>query len=284
VLPVYRLAGPPGAPALLFGHANGLAAGSYEPWLRRLAERAQIFAFDARGHGGARWPAGPLDEVFAVDRMADDLAEVTRVVTARAAVGRVACIGHSLGAAAALRLAACGRAPAWSALVAFEPPIFPPPGAASHDDAVAKQIRLVAGTAKRRMRWPDPDALHERLKKSPMFARFADEMLIAHCRAILRPDPAGGYALCCPPEIETFIYRSHREADTWTRLGAIRGPVDLIGGDPTVADNDWVSSALPEIQAAITNARLTVLPGLGHMLIAEAPERCAALLFDHLGF
>ena len=51
-LPVYRLAGPPGAPALLFGHANGLAAGSYEPWLRRLAERAQIFAFDARGHGG----------------------------------------------------------------------------------------------------------------------------------------------------------------------------------------------------------------------------------------
>ena len=49
-LPVYGLRGPKGAPALLFGHANGLAAGSYAPWLARLARSAQVFAFDARGH------------------------------------------------------------------------------------------------------------------------------------------------------------------------------------------------------------------------------------------
>ena len=79
---------PKGAPALLFGHANGLAAGSYEPWLRLLARRLWIFAFDARGHGGSRWPEGALEEVFADDRMAEDLLPLTRAVAARA--GRAA--------------------------------------------------------------------------------------------------------------------------------------------------------------------------------------------------
>ena len=64
-LPVYELAGPAGAPMLLFGHANGMAAGSYAPFRARLATRARIFAFDARGHGGSTWPAGPLDQVSA---------------------------------------------------------------------------------------------------------------------------------------------------------------------------------------------------------------------------
>ena len=84
LLPVYELAGPKSAPALLFGHANGLAAGSYEPWLRMLARRMRVFAFDARGHGGSRWPEGALEEVFGDDRMAEDLLPLTRAVAARA--------------------------------------------------------------------------------------------------------------------------------------------------------------------------------------------------------
>ena len=187
VLPVYGIAGPAGAPVLLFGHANGLAAGSYGPWLRRLATRARIYAFDARGHGGSSWPAGPIEEVFAVDRMADDLAEVTRAVAARAGAAAIAYAGHSLGGASALRLAAARRAPQWSACVIFEPPIFPPPGTRFHDEATAKQIRLVAGTERRREVWPSPEALAERLKGRGMFARFDPAMLAAHCRATLKP-------------------------------------------------------------------------------------------------
>src|SRR5258707_9933634 len=61
VLPVYAFGGPAHAPGLLFGHANGLAAGSYAPWLHELAGALRIFAFDARGHGGSRWPVGALE-------------------------------------------------------------------------------------------------------------------------------------------------------------------------------------------------------------------------------
>jgi pimeloyl-ACP methyl ester carboxylesterase len=279
-LPVYELTGPAGAPALLFGHANGMAAGSYGPWLERLAARRRVFAFDARGHGGSSWPAGPIEQIFAIDRMADDLADVTRAVIARAGGAPVAYVGHSLGGASALRLAACGRMPDWSAVVIFEPPIFPPPGSPFHAEAVAKQVRLVAGTAKRRELWPAPEALAERLRGRGMFQRFDPAMLEAHCRATLRPAPEGGFRLCCPPAIESFIFRSHGEADDWARLPVVAGAVELIGGDPGMPDNDWVSSVLPELAAQMKRARLTQMQGVGHLLISERPEQCAALVFE----
>src|SRR6185437_6595169 len=173
--------------------ANGMAAGSYGPWLRRLAARARVYAFDARGHGGSRWPEGPVEQVFSVDCMADDLAAVTDAVAAHAGGGAIAYAGHSLGGASALRLAARRRAPDWRAAVIFEPPIFPPPASPLHAAATEKQIRLVAGTEKRRVLWPSPDALAERLKGRGMFARFDAAMLDAHCRATLRPAAEGGY-------------------------------------------------------------------------------------------
>ena len=278
-LPVYRIDGMSDGPALLFGHANGMAAGSYEPWLRMLAEVARVYAFDARGHGGSVWPEGPLATVFAPDRIADDLVHVTRRVAAEA--GAVSYIGHSLGAGAALRLLVLGRAPDWRALVLFEPPVFPPPGSTSHAEAVAKQERLVAGTLKRRAEWASPEALAERLGGRGMFARFDPQMLMAHCRASLRPAD-GGYCLCCPPEIESFIFKSQSEADTWQRLAAVTRALTLVGGDPAMPDNDWVSSALPEMALLMPQARLIQVHGAGHLLISEQPRHCAALVADSL--
>jgi pimeloyl-ACP methyl ester carboxylesterase len=279
-LPVYGLDGPACGQAILFGHANGLAAGSYAPWLARLAERVPVFAFDARGHGGATWPAGPLEEVFGDDRMADDLVQVTRAVAARAPGAALTYVGHSLGAAAALRLLSLGVTPPWRKVIAFEPPIFPPPGSESYAEATEKQSLIVAGAARRRAEWPSPEAYCERLQRVGMFQRFVDDMLMAHCRATLRPNPAGGFSLACPPEVESTIYRCHRTADTWSRLDRVTLPIEIIAGDPATPDNDWISGAMPELAARLPHARLTVVRGTGHMLIFEEPERCAALVLN----
>jgi len=282
LLPVYEIAGTKGAPALLFGHANGMAAGSYGPWLKRLAARTHVFAFDARGHGGSTWPEGRLEEVFSVDRMADDLAAVTRAVAARVGGAPLAYAGHSLGGASALWLAMRGEAPRWSAAMIFEPPIFPPPTSPLYAAATEKQIRLVEGTQKRRTHWPSPDALAERLKGRGMFARFDPAMLAAHCRATLKPAAEGGYRLCCPPPVEGFIFKSHWQAGSWARLGDVSIAVDLIGGDADVPDNDWVSAALPEMARQIAGAHLTQVKGAGHLLISEQPEFCAHLVWQHM--
>ena len=198
-LPVYAFGGPAHAPALLFGHANGLAAGSYAPWLRELAGTLRVFAFDARGHGGARWPAGPLETVFAVDRLADDLALVAATIGARLGGDALNYAGHSLNVAAALR-----------------------------------------------------------------------------------PLAEGGYTLCCPPEVDSAIFQMHRIADTWQRLAQVRTAVHLVAGDPALPGRGWLSACMPDM-AALLRARLTTLPGTGHMMIFEQPDACRDLLLPARG-
>jgi pimeloyl-ACP methyl ester carboxylesterase len=282
LLPVYAVGGPADAPGVLVGHANGLAAGSYGPWLGDLAKDVAVFAYDARGHGGAAWPEGPLEQVFAVDRFADELAAVAAAVKARLGSRPLYLAGHSLGAAAALRLAARGGVLPWAAALAFEPPVFPDAHSPSFAEAAAKQTPLIERSARRRALWPSPEALAELLGARGMFRRFRPDLLAAHCRATLRPLPQGGYTLACPPEVESMIFRSHRIADTWQRLPAITAPFHFIGGDPALPERGWVSAVLPEMAARVPGARLTVLDGADHMMIFEQPERCRELVLDEV--
>jgi pimeloyl-ACP methyl ester carboxylesterase len=279
VLPVYALDGRASGPALLFGHANGLSSGSYAPWLKELAKSARVFAYDARGNGGSAWPRGPLDQVFHVDRLSQDLRLVTEAVASRLGGTVPAYLGHSLGGASALDLAVSGNLPAFPALMLIEPPIFPGPQAKSHDEAVRLQDRLIAGTSKRRADWRSIEAFYERLKTGKgVFAKFDDAMLRAHCRATLKPKPEGGFTLCCPPDVECAIYSARRFAASWDRLAQVTVPLDLVGGDPNRPDRDWISTSIAEMAKFMPRARLTVLAGAGHMMIGEEPARILALV------
>ena len=277
VLPVYAKGGPAAAPGLLVAHANGLAAGSYEPWLDELARELRVFAYDARGHGGSSWPAGPLDEVFHVDRFAEDLALVAEAVARGLGGAPLHFAGHSLGAAAALRLGVNRKVPPWSRSILFEPPVFPPSTSPHYVEASAKQTPLIERSAVRRAEWPSPEALCKALATRGMFAGFRRDLLEAHCRATLRPS-GEGYTLACPPEIESAIFRSHRVADTWQRLPAFAGTALLVGGDASLPERGWVSAVLPDMAARIPGARLAVLPGAGHMMIFEQPDSCRRLV------
>lgn len=280
LLPVYELR-PRGAAdaALLLGHANGLPAGSYGPWLKDLARDVHVFAFDARGHGGATWPAGPLDEIFHVDRFADDLRRVTDAVTAQLGATPLSYLGHSLGGAVALDLAAAGRLPEFAGTMLIEPPVFPPADSQVRDEAETRQARLVEGARRRRADWTSVEAFRDRLKNgnSP-FARFPPAMLDAHCRAALKPKAGGGFTLASPPEVEAAIFTAHRDSDAWSRLDRIDRQLDLVGGDPNRPDRDWVARAMPDMARRVKRARLTQLAGIGHLMIHEDPARLLALV------
>jgi len=285
LLPVYELR-PRGVAdaALLLGHANGLPAGSYGPWLKDLARDVHVFAFDARGHGGAIWPSGPFDQIFHVDRFADDLRRVADAVTVRLGATRLSYLGHSLGGAAAIDLAAAGRLPDFAGIMLLEPPVFPPPGSPVRDEAETRQTRLVEGAKRRRADWPSIEAFRDRLNggNSP-FARFAPAMLDAHCRAALKPKGGDGFTLASPPEVEAAIFAAHRHSDAWSRLDRIGRVLDLVGGDPNRPDRDWVARAMPEMAQRMKRARLTQLAGIGHLMIQEDPVRLLALVRRWLG-
>ncbi len=277
-LPVYELPGPATAVGLLVAHANGFAAGSYGPWLTELAADFRVFAFDARGHGGSSWPEGPLHQVFHVDRFADDLRLVAKEVRARLDGSTLHFVGHSLGAAAALRWMGAGTSPPWRASILFEPPVFPPPASPHYEEACAKQRALIDRSAARRALWASPEAMAAALAARGVFSRFRPDLLAAHCRATLRPRLEVGYGLACPPAVESTIFMSHRGADTWGRLSAINARIHLVSGDPSLPDRDWVSAVVPDIAAAIPGARLTVLRQAGHMMMFEHPEVCRELI------
>ena len=281
-LPVYALAGAPSSPALLFGHANGFAAGSYAPWLRALARHARVFAFDARGHGGSHWPEGPLEDVFCTERFAADLGCIAAAVTARLDGEALAYVGHSLGAAAAPHLAVSGGAPRWTRAVFFEPPIFPPPTVPGADIAAHAVASCAAGAARRRADWPSPDAFFDRLKGRGPFAHFTDAMLRAHCRATLKPNASGSYTLACPPSVEAAIYLNQRDTGTWRQASGIETPMLLVSGDPTLSDRSWISLVIGALVRQIPHARLSILPGTGHLMLFEQPHQCLELVCARL--
>ncbi len=281
VLPVYFRPGPPGAPGFLFGHANGFAAGSYGPWLDMLAQSAQVFAFDARGHGASRWPDGPPAEVFAIDRFGADLGRVAAAVAERLAGAPLVYGGHSLGGLAALRLAlAVGSLP-FRRTILFEPPVWPGRETTLYAEAFAVREVLPTGADRRRRDWPGWEAFRERLAASATFAGFDPSMLRAHAMAALRPQGTG-MTLCCPSGIEASLYRLTAAADTWGHLPSIAPAFDIVSGDPALPGRDWITAVAGLVAARLPSARLTVVPGTGHMMIFERPDLCADLVRGRL--
>jgi len=282
VLPLYALNGPDDAPGLMVGHANGFAAGSYGPWLHVLSRWFRVFAFDARGHGGSSWPEGSLADVFSIDRFADDLARVAAQAHERLNGAPLHFAGHSLSAAAAVRLALDGGALPFDAAILFEPPIFPPPDSPHYTEASLQQEKLVRGSLRRERQWKNPAALETYLQSRGVFRTFEAELLRAHCEACLRPE-GNHYVLCCPPEVESFIFMSHRDADIWSRLGTIRARFHLVSGDPTAPERDWVTGAAASIAQGMHAVSLEVLRDAGHMMIFQQTQRCIQIVRRRTG-
>lgn len=60
----------------------------------------------------------------------------------------------------------------------------------------------------------------------------------------------------------------------------MRAPVHLVSGDPALPDRGWVSACMADMAARLPRARLTLLPGAGHMMIFEQPDACRDLVLD----
>ncbi len=278
--------GPRDGPALLWGHANGFAAGSYLPLLQELAADFRVFAFDARAHGGSEAPAAPLERSLHIDRFARDVGMFSRAV--RAHVGDEVPLyyaSHSFSGVAALRLAAVFGEVPWRAMTLFEPPLVPSVEHPEHAVAYGKSFGLVALARRRRRRWASPAAFADSLAGRTPFSAFRPDMLAAHTRATLRPSGEGDYVLCCPPEAEAAIYLTVLNSSTFRALPNLRIPAHFVAGDPAPPDGPPSWAALVQGLAAerAPRGRLTVLRGVGHMMPFERPDRCRDLVREMLG-
>ncbi len=276
-LSLYRLReGKAGAPALLWGHANGFPAGGYAPMLRLLASRFRVYAYDARGHGGSGLP----EDMPGFDRYAADLDRVCRAVRADASGARFFYASHSFCGVAGLRLAGVfGREP-WEAFTAFEPPVSPPLDHAARALSVAASRELSAMALRRRPRWADPEAFRLALAGRDAYRGFDPEALTGHCRGSLHPAADGGWQLACPGPLEAHNYEAALDPSTFEGLARIARPVTFVasvdGG--TAGNPSWAATVQADCARRVPKGKLATFSGAGHLVPFEDPRRCAALI------
>lgn len=207
-----------------------------------------VVRFDQRGHGTAA-AAPPATRL-------DDLVDDLFAVLDRLDVDRAHLAGISIGGMIALR--AAGRAP----------------------DRVRSLTALCCAAVLDRESWLERAATVREHGLEPIvpavLARwfapaFRDRRpdVVRAYADMLRSTPAEGYASGCDVLAD---------ADVRGDLAAIKTPTLVIGGaeDPATPPPEQRA-----IAGAIVNARLEILPGVGHLAPVAAPETVAKLVLDN---
>ena len=247
-----------GGPPLLLLHGTGASVHSWRGLMPLLAQDYTVIAPDLPRHAFTR---GHDAYAMSLPAMAGEIAALLKALD----IAPAEIIGHSAGAAVALQLALDH---------AYEGPIIglnaalrPFPGAlAQIFPAIAKtlfanplvpriftgSIDLVGGAE--RFLWR---STHSRIDAAGMDCYRTLLKNAGHA--------GGGLAMMANWDLPSLR----------TRMSNIANPVLLLhgGNDPAIPP-DWARDA----QGWLPDARLELLPGLGHLAHEEAPEKAAALI------
>jgi pimeloyl-ACP methyl ester carboxylesterase len=199
------------------------------------------------------------------------------VVAARAAaeVGPVIGAGHSMGAAG-LIMAALREPTLFSALVLYEPIVFP----ASYRHHVTNPLATAA--RRRRNSFDSFDDAFTNYASKPPLDSFDEDCLRAYVDYGFRRTPDGRVELKCSPELEARNFESGNIHDTWDQLGQLTVPTWLVSG--RIGDIP-PASLIPSIASTIAETSAitpTVIEwqDLGHFGPLEDPARFASLLIE----
>ncbi len=259
------------APWLHFGHATGMHALLYARLLAPLAERFNILASDARGHGASLALAeGPAS--MAWDRLAaETLALMDQVQPDRPWW----LAGHSLGATCALTAAVMAPAKV-KGLVMLDPPFIP--------FSLARAMRargetpanpLAEQALRRRADFVSRAEAKSRYAGRGVFAQFSDADLEAYVEGGFR-DEEDGVRLACSPEAEALSFQGV-SLDVEGLLAALDRPFVLLAGEmgSTVPDSEFAAFA-----AHAFCRQAARVPGTGHFLPLQAPDIVRAAILS----
>jgi pimeloyl-ACP methyl ester carboxylesterase len=219
-----------GARTIVFTHANGFPAGTYETLFE--AWRAagwRVLAHEKFGHD----PRYPIASGWS--RLRDELLDF---VAREAGAGPVALVGHSFGGI--LSLLAASKKPALaSAVVLLDSPVVA--GWRAHGFRMLKATGLIQRggpgkvSARRRTTWPSAEALREHFERKHVFQLWDRRVLDDYLRAGFERAADGGMTLAFDREVETRIYGTlPHHVPELLRRHPLRCPVAFIGGTRSV--------------------------------------------------
>lgn len=249
-----------GQPLVLLHGFTG-STQTWEPLRAALEERFSIHAVDLPGHGRSTSPGDRLR--YALDRFAADLAKILDTF----GLDRVAVLGYSLGARAALRFAI--RQPRRLSALILES------GTPGITDAKERIARLISDQAlaesiendgvaafvnewESRPMWDSQSRLGENARAALRAQRLAND-----ARGLANSVRGSGVA-ADPPMTDRL---PHLSVPTLLIVGALDQKFVAIGRD---------------MEAAIPNGRLAVVEDAGHAVHLEQPRRFADLVAEFL--
>ena len=251
-------------PTLVFSHANGFAASTYET-LFDIWRKAgwRVHALEKFGHD----PKYPVTSNW--PHLRDQLTDFVR----REVGAPVVFVGHSLGGYLSL-LAACQCPELARAVVLLDSPLVA--GWRAHSLHMAKVSGLIARVSpgriarRRRHEWPDTDAVNAHFAPKAAFARW-DSRVLADYVHHGTESVAGGRSLAFRREVEARIYETlpHHMPQLMQRH-PLRAPAAFVAGTH--------SRELRQVGLAatrrLTHARISWIEG-SHLFPFERPVETA---------
>lgn len=256
-------------PPLVFVHATGLHGRVWDPLARALRDRFHVLSLDQRGHGDSEKP--PTGYHWA--NFVHDLKGFLDACAIAMPVG----IGHSAGGAAIAHCEALFPG-TFRAAVLCEPVISPPRAAAP---PAGSQNTMADGTRRRRIVWPDRQAIFDSYHSRPPFGAWREDVLWDYINHGTRDLPDGQVALKCPAEIEAQIYEHSASLDTFQRLADIKVPALVIRGG-TASRYQGLQESAQLVADRLPQGRLVTIEGAGHFIPQERPDDVLAAILAFL--
>jgi pimeloyl-ACP methyl ester carboxylesterase len=263
---------------LVFSHANGFPAGTYEPIFERWrAAGWVVLALPRLGHD----PAYPVQSNWGPTRE-----ELLAFIARHAPAGKVHLVGHSLGGILSL-LVASRRPELVASVVLLDSPVVG--GWRAHGLQLVKALGLVGRVSpakvshRRRWQWPSRQAAGEHFAARRVFAAWDSQMFQAYLQAGLEPDPEGqtpqAVRLSFTREIETRFYNTlPHHLDALLRRHPVRCPVHFVGGTRSVEMRQAGMAATHRL----ARQRVRMIDG-SHLFPMERPKETADAVLACLG-
>ena len=247
----YDLAGPDGAPVIVFSNSIGATLEMWDAQARALSDRYRVLRYDTRGHG--RSPV--VDAPITLDTLAADLAGLLDALD----IARAHVVGLSLGGMTAQAFGAA-YPDRVHGLVLMATSAWLPDGQWNERAAAVRAGGMGAIVDAVMSRW-----------FTPAFAQAPEAQALR--QRFIANDPRG-YAVCCGAIATMDLRESNR---------SITAPTLIVAG----ADDPATPPAMgEEIRGRIAGAELIVVPRAAHILNMEQARlvnRHLAGFLDDLG-